>query len=133
MKPAPKKNIPFEFVLENLSRIDFTVKAFFGCHSIYIRDAIMIILRNKEKQSIDNGIWLATSKEHHTSLQSLFPNMRSIEAFGAPTSNWQILPFDAYDFEESVLKVCELILKRDPRIGRIPNQKKKSPTKKKSN
>jgi hypothetical protein len=31
---------------------------------------------------------------------------------------------DADDFEESVNKVCELVLKNDPRIGRIPAKKK---------
>ena len=124
MKPPAKKTIPFEFVLENLSRIDVTVKAFFGCHSIYVGDKILLTLRNKKEHTEDNGVWIATEAEHHASLQKLFPNMRSIKVFGGPSSNWQILPADADDFEESVILVCELILKRDARIGKIPKKKK---------
>jgi hypothetical protein len=118
-----KSAIPFAFVLENLSRLDFTVKAFFGCHSIYVGDKIVLTLRNKKEHPRDNGIWIATSVEHHTSLQKGFPSMRPIGVFGN-AGNWQILPMDADDFEESVNKVCELVLKNDPRIGRIPAKKK---------
>ncbi len=125
MKVTPRKSIPFEFVLENLGRIDFTVKAFFGCHSIYLGEKILLTLRNKKEHTDDNGVWIATEFEHHASLQKLFPNMRSIKVFGGPSSNWQILPADADDFEESVLLVCELILKNDPRIGKIPKKKRK--------
>ncbi|MBA3706177.1 MAG: hypothetical protein H0W84_09845 [Bacteroidetes bacterium] len=46
--------------------------------------------------------------------------MRSIKIFGPGTSGWQILPVDADDFETSVNRVCELILKGDVRIGKIP-------------
>lgn len=124
MKSVVKKSVPFEFVLENLSRIDFTLKAFFGCHSIYVGEKILLTLRNKKEHEEDNGVWIATEAEHHASLQKIFPNMRSIKVFGGPSSNWQILPVDAYDFEESVLPACELILKQDPRIGKIPKKKK---------
>ncbi|HPH45802.1 MAG TPA: hypothetical protein PLJ60_01355 [Chryseolinea sp.] len=125
MKSPAKKSIPFEFVLENLGQLDIKVKAFFGCHSIYLGDKILLTLRNKKEHTDDNGVWIATETEHHANLQKLFPNMRSIKVFGGTSSNWQILPIDADDFEESVLHVCELILKHDPRIGKIPKKKKK--------
>jgi hypothetical protein len=125
-----KSIIPFEFVLENLSRLDFTVKAFFGCHSIYVGDKIVLTLRQKKAHPLDNGVWVATSIEHHASLHKVFPNMRGIGVFGK-AGNWQILPLDANDFEESVNKVCELVIKNDPRIGRVPTKKKtKAKTKK---
>ncbi len=124
MKLPTKRNIPFEFVLENLARIDFTVKAFFGCHSIYVGDKILLTLRNKKELTDDNGVWIATDQEHRASLQKLFPNMRAIKVFGGSSSNWQVLPADTDDFEESVLLACELILKHDPRIGKIPKKKK---------
>lgn len=34
-----------------------------------------------------------------------------------------MLPLDSQDFEDSVLKACELIIKNDPRIGKIPKTK----------
>lgn len=120
-----KSSVPFEFVLENLNRLNFTLKAFFGCHSIYVGDNLYLTLRKKKEHPRDNGVWIATSHEHHESLQREFPNMRSIELFGNPPSSWQNLPFDADDFEESVNYLCELILKNDPRIGKIPKKKKK--------
>jgi hypothetical protein len=120
-----KPSVPFEFILENLNRLNFTLKAFFGCHSIYVGDKLYLTLRKKKEHPRDNGVWIATSHEHHESLQREFPNMRSIELFGNPPSSWQNLPSDADDFEESVNHLCELILKKDSRIGRIPKKKKK--------
>jgi hypothetical protein len=69
-------------------------------------------------------VLIATSIEYHISLQKIFPNMRSIEVFGNPPSSWQILPADADDFEESVTRLCELIIRNDIRIGRIPKAKR---------
>jgi hypothetical protein len=118
-----KKSIPFNFVLENLHRADPIVKQMFGCHSVYIGEKIVLALR--EKNDEDSGVWIGTSKEHHESLKKDFPSMRSIKLFGPGTSGWQIIPKDAHDFEESVNKLCDLILKKDVRIGNIPKKKKK--------
>jgi hypothetical protein len=51
--------------------------------------------------------------------------MRSIRLFGGPISSWQNLPADEIDFEESVMTACEMVVKNDPRIGRVPGSKKK--------
>jgi hypothetical protein len=85
----------------------------------------MLILRNKETHTDDNGVWISTRTEHHATLKKIFPSMRSINVLGIGETNWQILPVDEDNFEESALKVCELILKGDPRIGNIPKSKKK--------
>jgi len=119
------KAVPFPFILENLSRLTYTVKAFFGCHAIYVGDKILLAMRNKKEHPRDNGVWIATFVEHHASLQAIFPSMRSIELFGKAPTTWQNLPLAAPDFEESVNTLCDLILKRDPRIGRIPAKKTK--------
>lgn len=121
-----KTSIAFEFVIENLSKLDVTVRAFFGCHSIYLGERMLLTLRKKKEHPRDNGVWIATTHEHHESLQKIFPSMRSIELFGSLPTSWQNIPFDADDFEESVNTVCELILRNDPRIGKIPKKKKKS-------
>ncbi|MCU1312877.1 MAG: hypothetical protein JWM54_634, partial [Acidobacteriaceae bacterium] len=42
-----------------------------------------------------------------------------------PTTGWQILPADAPDFESAALRACELVLRSDPRIGKIPKSKNK--------
>lgn len=96
----------------------------FGCHAIYVSNKIVLILRKKEND-VDNGVWVATTTDHHESLRKIFPSMRSIKLFGEGESGWQVIPWDADDFEESVNLACDLILKNDPRIGKIPKPKKK--------
>lgn len=115
--------IPFDFVLERLEKTSPVIKPMFGCHAIYQADKILLILRNKESSRRDNGVWLATTQEHHISLKKILPSMCSIYVFG-DGSGWQNIPLDAIDFEENVMTVCDLILKNDPRIGKIPKKKK---------
>ncbi len=125
-----KKPIPFEFVLEALSSVHPRTNPMFGCLAVYVGEKIVLVLRERESSPEDNGIWLATTHEHHKSLKKDFPSMRSIEIFGPGPSGWQNLPVDALDFEESALRACEFILQDDPRIGKIPKPKKlKSKTK----
>ena len=86
----------------------------------YVKDKIVLITRDKPVPSPDNGVWLATTEEHHQSLRRDFPNMRSIQVLGKKVTGWQVLPADADDFEEAALRACELVLAGDPRIGKIP-------------
>ena len=97
----------------------------FGCHAVYTRGKIVLILRHKNDFPHDNGVWLATTKEHHISMKNDFPSMRSISLFGDGLSAWQNIPEEADDFEEAVIKACELILKGDIRIGKVPMPKKR--------
>ena len=113
-----KTTIPFEFVLEQLYSANVEIRPMFGCFALYVHNKIVLILRDKKKSSVDNGVWIATNKESHDSLKLLFPSMRSISVFGAKETNWQNLPADANDFEEMVIRACELILRGDNRIGR---------------
>ena len=96
----------------------------FGCLAVYIEDRIVLILRDKPQNRADNGVWLATTEEHHDSLRREFPNMRSIKLLGKGVTGWQLLAADAADFEEAALLACELILARDPRIGKVPKSRR---------
>ena len=128
-----KTSIPFDFVLEQLYSANVEIRPMFGCFGLYVRNRIVLILRKKETSTIDNGVWLATSKEYHASLRREFPSMRSIKVFGGKESNWQNLPADATDFEETVIRACEMILHGDERIGKERKRKaKKAVQKKKS-
>jgi hypothetical protein len=55
-----------------------------------------------------------------------FPNMRSIQVFGKEVTGWQVFPADASDFEEAALRACELVVARDPRIGKVPGARRSS-------
>ena len=96
----------------------------FGCLAIYVQDKIVLILRDKLGQTADSGVLLATTVEHHQSLQREFPSMRSIEVLGKKVTGWQVLPADAPDFEEAALRACELVLAGDPRIGKVPGERR---------
>lgn len=97
----------------------------FGCLAVYVGEKIMLVLRDKPSNPADNGVWLATTCEHHESLGREFPNMRSIRLLGKEVTGWQVLPVDSKDFESATLRACELIKVGDPRIGKVPGTKKK--------
>jgi hypothetical protein len=129
-----RKPVPHEFVLDAIAPLSPTTRSMFGCLAIYVQhkvqdkvqDKIVLILRDKPDQTADNGVWLATTKEHHHSLRREFPNMRSIQVLGKKVTGWQVLPADARDFEESALRACELVLAGDPRIGKVPGARQAS-------
>jgi len=116
----PRKRVPYEFVLDALTGTSPWTRPMFGCLAVYVEDKIVLILRDKPTSSADNGVWLATTREHHASLQVEFPNLRSISVLGKKVTGWQVLPADAPDFEEAALHACELIVAGDPRIGKVP-------------
>jgi hypothetical protein len=124
--PVRRKTVPHQFVLDAIAFLAPETRPMFGCLAIYVQDKIVLILRDKRDPAADNGVWLATTEEHHQSLRREFPNMRSIQVFGKPVTGWQVLPADAPDFEEAALHACELVLARDPRIGKIPGARRAS-------
>ncbi len=115
-----RKSIPHEFVLDALSSLSPETRPMFGCLALYVGDKIVGVLRDKRDKTADDGMWLATTVEHHQSLRQDFPNMRSIRVLGKKVTGWQVLPADAPDFEEAALRACEFIVAGDPRIGKIP-------------
>lgn len=119
-----RKATPHAFVLEALAPLQPRTNPMFGCLAVYVGPKIVLILRDKPSQAADNGVWLATTREHHESLRAEFPNMRSIGVLGGD-SGWQILPADAPDFEEAALHACELVLARDGRIGKVPKSRQR--------
>lgn len=115
-----RKVVPHQFVLDALSALSPRTRPMFGCLAIYVVDKIVLIVRDKPGDTSDNGVWLATTKEHHDSLRGEFPSMRSIRLLGKEVTGWQLLPADAPDFEQAALRACELVVARDSRIGKIP-------------
>ena len=118
-----RKAPPHEFVLEALAEVEPRTNPMFGCLAVYVGEKIVLILRDRPKYPKDNGVWIATTLEHHESLRREFPNMRSLGLFGKKVTGWQLLAADAPDFEEAALRACELVIARDPRIGKVPKAK----------
>jgi hypothetical protein len=120
-----RKSIPHEFVLDALAPLSPRTNPMFGCLAVYVEEKIVLILRDKPTYPADNGVWLATTHEHHQSLRPEFPSMRSVGVLGKKVTGWQILPCDAEDFEEAALRACEMVLADDPRIGKVPESRRK--------
>ncbi|HLH07772.1 MAG TPA: hypothetical protein VKW78_11085 [Terriglobales bacterium] len=118
-----RKALPHAFVLDALASLDPVTRPMFGCTAVYIGEKIALILRDKATYPGDNGVWLATTHEHHDSLRREFPNMRSIALLGEKVTSWQVLPADSADFEEAALRACELVIAGDPRVGKIPKSR----------
>jgi hypothetical protein len=121
----PGRNpVPFEFVLDALAPASPYTRQMFGCLAVYVKEKIVLVLRDRSDEPADNGVWLATTEEHHASLRKDFPTMRSIGLFGLDVTHWQVLPADAPDFEEAAIRACDFVLARDPRIGRVPGARR---------
>ncbi len=117
------KTVPFEFVIDALAKADPRTRAMFGCTAVYLGDRITFILRDRADSVADNGVWFATTGEHHESLRRDFPTLRSIRVFQESPdqeTGWQVLPADADGFEADALKACRLALRGDLRIGKVP-------------
>jgi hypothetical protein len=120
-----RKVVPHEFVLDAIAALSPETRPMFGCLAVYVDDKIVFILRDKRDKTADNGVWLATTQEHHENLRREFPNMRSIQVLGKKVTGWQVLPVDAPDFEKAALRACELVIARDPRIGKVPGARRR--------
>jgi hypothetical protein len=124
-----RKPVPHAFVLEALAPLSPYTRPMFGCLAVYVKDKIALILRDQPTNTSDNGVWLATTREHHDSVHREFPNMRSIQVLGKPVTGWQVLPADAADFEGAAQRACDLVLASDARIGKVPGARRASASK----
>lgn len=122
--PKKQKAVPHAFVLEALAPAEPFTRPMFGCTAAYVEDKIVLVLRDKPAPAEDNGVWVATTREHHESLRRELPSLRSIGVLGPGVTGWQMLSADAPTFEEEALRAVELILAGDPRIGKVPKAKR---------
>jgi hypothetical protein len=123
VRRAPKR-LPFDFVLQELEELGPFTRPMFGCHAVYVDERIVFILRDKGDPRADDGVWVATSREHHVALKKDLPSLRSITVLaGGGATAWQVLPAESDDFEASVLRACELVRRRDARIGKVPGRR----------
>ena len=119
-----KKKVPFAFALEELDALSPSIKPMFGGYIVYIGEKMTLFLYDREKLPGFKGVSLATTPEHYRSLAQEFSSTRDAEPRKIGKRPWLHIPAETADFEEQVLKACELILNGDPRIGRTPDEKK---------
>ena len=119
-----RKRVPHEFVLDALAEVRPTTRAMFGALAVYVGEKIVFLLRDRPDDPQANGVWLAILTEFQESLHADFPNTGTVRIMGKDISGWRLLPVDADDFEASALHACELVVRNDPRIGKVPNKKR---------
>lgn len=127
MSRPSKPHIPHPFVLEALAPLDPEVQRIFSGFGIYSGDRLLLMLREHVKSPQDNGVWLVLSEDTDPADESLrldFPSIRPIQLLRNKISHWLLLPSDDADFEPSALRACDLLLRHDPRLGRIPRSRR---------
>jgi hypothetical protein len=99
----------------------------FSGFAVYLGDRIVCMLRDHHKSPQDNGVWLVlsdiTSPTDLTPRRD-FPSIRSIELLGDKIGHWLLIPSDSPSFETEALHACDLLLRGDKRIGRIPKSRR---------
>jgi hypothetical protein len=123
----PKQKAPHAFVLEALMPSDPEVRRMFSGFAVYLGDRIVCMLRDHPKSPRDNGVWLVLSEStdpKDPELHREFPSIRSIELLGNKIGHWLLIPSDSPVFEMEALHACDLLLRHDPRFGRIPESRK---------
>ena len=118
-----KRKPPHRFVLEALADLEPTTRSMFGALAVYLGEKIVFILRDNSKEPHANGVWVALATEDGEMLRSEFPNMQPVRILRKDIRGWCLLPAKANDFEESALYACDLVHKRDLRIGKVPKRR----------
>jgi hypothetical protein len=126
-RTKPKRNPPHAFVLEALSSLNPEVRRMFSGFAVYVGDRIVCMLRDHDKSPKDNGVWLVLSEgasPEDPSLRREFPSIRPIALLGNKIRHWLLIPSDGSNFEVEALHACDLLLRHDPRFGRIPKSRR---------
>jgi hypothetical protein len=102
----------------------------FSGFAVYVGDRIVLMLRDHATSVRDNGVWLVLSDGIDPAdpvLRREFPSLRRIELLGNKIGHWLVIPSDSPNFEMESLHACDLLLRHDARLGRIPESRRRRP------
>lgn len=126
-----KAKPPFPFVLEALEPLQPEVRRMFSGFAVYSGDLLVCMLRDSAKGPRDNGVWVVLAEgvdpaggSEIRGLKREFPSLRRIELLGGAIGHWLLIPSDGKDFEGEAGRFCELLLRRDARLGRVPQSRR---------
>jgi hypothetical protein len=123
----PNQKVPQAFVVDALIPLEPEVRRMFSGFAVYVGDRIVCMLRDHAKSPQDNGVWLVLAEgtsPMDPGLRREFPSLRKIELLGEKIGHWLLIPSDSPSFEKEALHACDLLLRRDPRLGRIPKSRR---------
>jgi hypothetical protein len=124
-KPIAKT--PHAFVVEALAPLKPEVRRMFSGFAVYVGDLLVLMLRDHVKSPRDNGVWLVLSEGTDPAdaiIRREFPSIRRIELLGDKIGHWLLIPSDGQNFETEALHACDLLLRRDARLGRVPQSRR---------
>jgi hypothetical protein len=127
LPPRPKAKPPYRFVVEALAPLQPEVRRIFSGYAVYVGNLLVFILREHGDAPQDNGVWLVLSEATEAgnpALRRELPSLRKIEMLGSKIRHWLVIPSDGVDFEAEALRACELVLRRDARVGRVPKSRR---------
>jgi len=123
----PKPKPPYPFVLEALEPLHPEVRRMFSGFAVYSGNLLILMLRDRPASPGDNGVWLVLSETTNPgdpTLRRDFPSLRRIELLGDKINHWLLIPSDSPTFEPESLHACDLLLRHDPRLGRVPKSRR---------
>jgi hypothetical protein len=121
-----RRSAPYPFILEALAPLEPEVRPMFSGFAVYVGEKIVLMLRDSLKQPKDNGVWLVFSDTANLAdpgIRQDLPSLRLIDLLGGKIAHWRLIPADSSTFESEALHACELVLKHDPRLGRVPQSR----------
>ena len=113
--------MPFDFLLDYLPA-DIVVKPAIGMFYIYFDQKIVLIFRKVSKNPQHNGIWISTRREDHASLKTEIPAITDFVFDEGFDTAWLLLSDSHDDFESAAIQLCELVSRRDQRIGKVTSK-----------
>ena len=125
-----RRSAPYAFVLDTLAPLEPQVRPMFSGFGVYVGEKIVLMLRESLKHPEDNGVWLVFSETADLGdprLRHDFPSLRLIRLLGGKIAHWRLIPADSASFESEALRACELLLKHDRRLGRVPQSRRSTP------
>ncbi len=117
------EKISYPFLLDHLSGDDIVIKPMFGGHAVYADAKLCLFLVGRDKPVLprdagveQNGVYVGTTAENVPKLASIFAGADIQQLKKGKV--WIFIPESNENFEAYSIAACELIIARDPRIGR---------------
>jgi hypothetical protein len=98
----------------------FVLRSMFGTKAVYLDGKLMLCFCAGQEPWC--GLLVCTAREHHAALRADFPDLSPHPIL----PKWLYLPEGADSFERTARRLVGLARSRDPRLGVIPDPRKKS-------
>jgi len=117
---AAKSVHPYAWLWESVEHEpSFVLRSMFGAKAVYLHGLMMLCC--SAGQEPWRGVLICTDRTRHAALIKDFPSLGPHSVL----PKWLYLPECAADFEMTAGKLLNLARQRDPRIGIVPNLRKR--------